>query len=191
MEGDQDSTKIYRPKTKLVPKSVINANKAVRGSNNYSDAIDMDMSKFEEIIRNFLRYGKDNINENIPAGISNCTLTATGWIDPDKPIARAKTIVAEPERYGFILTDEYNIKPGGLIISKVPGKDSYHTMLYVGDAESDYIDSRWGTKVKKGDKKVSYSSGGNEPKNLRKNVPLKGYILNSDGHTELLFFNVK
>lgn len=196
----RESTYIEKPEIPKKPlklakksnkRSLNNAKNASKGASNYSDAVDSDMSKGEEIIRNTLRYLKDNLWEGIPAGASNCTLTATSWIDPQHPISKAKTIITSPEQHGFIPASAATIQPGGLIISKVPGKDSYHTMLYSGNATSDYKDPRWGTLVKKGDKQVSYSSGGNEPENLRKDVPLAGYLKNSDGHTQLMYFNIK
>ena len=200
MPGEiQESTYIAKPiipkRIRLVKKSnartLTNAKNATIGASNYSDAVDSNMSKPEELFRNTLRYFKDNIWDGVPAGVSNCTLTATSWIDPSHPISKAKSIVVDPDKYGFTVATAETIKPGGLIISKVPNKDSYHTMLYTGNASHDYTDSRWGTKVKKGDKQVSYSSGGNEPENLRKDVPLAGYLQNSDGHTQLLYFNIK
>lgn len=144
--------------------------------NNYEDAVDNNMGPIMTRIRKGLRYIKDNINDSIPAGISNCTLTATQWIDPTNPIMSAKTIVSNPASVGYSKISTDQAVPGDLLIAKVPGKDSYHTM-YVSGFD------------KEGKPLLDYSRGGiGIEENLKTNIPLEWYTANSDGHTQNLYY---
>lgn len=144
--------------------------------NNYEDAVDNNMGPIMTGIRKGLRYIKDNISDSIPAGISNCTLTATQWVDPTNPIMSAKTIVSNPDSVGYSKINADQVVPGDLLIAKVPGKDSYHTM-YVNGFD------------KEGKPLLDYSRGGmGVEENLRTNIPLEWYTANSDGHTQNLYY---
>ena len=144
--------------------------------NNYEDAVDNNMGPIMTGIRKGLRYIKDNISDSIPAGISNCTLTATQWVDPTNPIMSAKTIVSNPDSVGYSKINADQVVPGDLLIAKVPGKDSYHTM-YVSGFD------------KEGKPLLDYSRGGmGIEENLRTNIPLEWYTANSDGHTQNLYY---
>lgn len=144
--------------------------------NNYEDAVDNNMGSIMTGIRKGLRYIKDNISDSIPAGISNCTLTATQWVDPTNPIMSAKTIVSNPDSVGYSKINVDQVVPGDLLIAKVPGKDSYHTM-YVSGFD------------KEGNPLLDYSRGGmGVEENLRTNIPLEWYTANSDGHTQNLYY---
>lgn len=144
--------------------------------NNYGDAVDNNMGPIMTGIRKGLRYIKDNINDSVPAGISNCTLTATQWVDPTNPIMSAKTIVSNPDSVGYSKINADQVVPGDLLIAKVPGKDSYHTM-YVSGFD------------KEGKPLLDYSRGGmGVEENLRTNIPLEWYTDNSDGHTQNLYY---
>lgn len=144
--------------------------------NNYEDAVDNNMGPIITGIRKGLRYIKDNISDSIPAGISNCTLTATQWVDPTNPIMSAKTIISNPDSVGYSKINADQVVPGDLLIAKVPGKDSYHTM-YVSGFD------------KEGKPLLDYSRGGmGVEENLRTNIPLEWYTANSDGHTQNLYY---
>lgn len=144
--------------------------------NNYEDAVDNNMGPIMTGIRKGLRYIKDNISDSIPTGISNCTLTATQWVDPTNPIMSAKTIVSNPDSVGYSKINADQVVPGDLLIAKVPGKDSYHTM-YVNGFD------------KEGKPLLDYSRGGmGVEENLRTNIPLEWYTANSDGHTQNLYY---
>lgn len=144
--------------------------------NNYEDAVDNNMGPIMTGIRKGLRYIKDNISDSIPAGISNCTLTATQWVDPTNPIMSAKTIISNPDSVGYSKINADQVVPGDLLIAKVPGKDSYHTM-YVSGFD------------KEGKPLLDYSRGGiGVEENLRTNIPLEWYTANSDGHTQNLYY---
>lgn len=144
--------------------------------NNYEDAVDNNMGPVMTGIRKGLRYIKDNISDSIPAGISNCTLTATQWVDPTNPIMSAKTIVSNPDSVGYSKINADQVVPGDLLIAKVPEKDSYHTM-YVSGFD------------KEGKPLLDYSRGGmGVEENLRTNIPLEWYTANSDGHTQNLYY---
>lgn len=77
-----------------------------------------------------------------------------------------------------------------MLIAKVPGKDSYHSMMITGFANGDGEKNFRGKtyKVEKGEPLLTYSRGGNSLDNLQFNVPLSVYTKNSDGHTENMFF---
>lgn len=53
---------------------------------NYDEALDNPLNPVQKVIYNGLRYLKDNVYEGIPSGVSNCTLTATQWVNPASPI---------------------------------------------------------------------------------------------------------
>ena len=144
--------------------------------NNYEQAVDNNMGPFMTSLRKGLRYAKDYISDSVPAGISNCTLTATQWVDPNNPIMSAKTIVSNPGSVGYSKINANQVVPGDLLIAKMPGKSSYHTM-YVSGFDNN------------GQPLLDYSRGGiNVENNLRTNIPLNWYTSNSDGHTQNLYF---
>lgn len=144
--------------------------------NNYENAVDNNMGPFITNLRKGLRYAKDYISDSVPAGISNCTLTATQWVDPNNPIMSAKTIVSNPDSVGYFKINADQAVPGDLLIAKVPGKDSYHTM-YISGFDNE------------GKPLLDYSRGGMDvEKNLRTNIPIDWYTANSDGHTQNLYF---
>lgn len=157
---------------------------------NYSEAKDNPFSPEKEAFTNIRRYIKDNIWEGFPAGASNCTLSATQWVNPMMPVKSASSIVNSPSIYGYTRINADEAIPGNLLIAKVPNKEIYHTMLITGFAEKNGTYDFNGKKYhyKKGEPLLTYSRGGNNDEDLRKNVPLSVYTKNSDGHTENLFF---
>lgn len=164
--------------------------RATKVYSNYGQAIDNPLSSEKETFRNTMRWLKDNVWEGIPAGVSNCTLTASQWINPAMPIKNAFSIVNSPKEYNYTQISEEDAVPGNLIIAKVPGKDSYHTMLISDYADKDgsYDFDGKKYKVKKGEPLVTYSRGGHDNSFIRNNVPLSVYTANSDGHTEKRYY---
>lgn len=103
--------------------------KAIKRANyvasNYNDAEDFNMNPIIYIAR---KAAKDLIGKG---GLSNCTLSATQWIDPSNPYMSAKNIFSNPSSgYTKISADE--ALPGDLLITKNPQHGTYHTMLIEG-----------------------------------------------------------
>jgi hypothetical protein len=73
----------------------------------------MDISKAREVFTDIIQ----NISKDIPTGLSNCTLTASQWINPNRPIGRAATIVTKPRENGFAQIGEEYLIPGTMIIA--------------------------------------------------------------------------
>ena len=68
----------------LLRRSILKRSESGNVANNYSDAVDGDISKTRDKVTTFL----DNISYTfgsgkIPTGVSNCTLTATQWVNPE------------------------------------------------------------------------------------------------------------
>jgi hypothetical protein len=117
-------------------------------------------------------------------------LSATQWVYPQTPVKGAKSIHTNPEKFNYTAIDSADVVPGNLIISKVPNKDSYHTMMVTGFANQDSTANFNGKNypVKKGELLVTYSRGGHDNSFIQRNVPLSIYTANSDGHTQNLFY---
>ena len=157
---------------------------------NYDKAKDNPIIGFNLWQRNARRYLKDNVWDRIPAGISNCTLTATQWVDPTNFVKSAASIISGPEEHGYTQISENDAVPGNLIIAKVPGKESYHTMMIEGftDKEGSYEYNGKPYSYRKGEPLVRYSRGGHDDSFLRTGIPLSVYTANSDGHVENYFY---
>ena len=100
-------------------------NRANEVSTNYSDAKDFTLDPVNYAIRKLAKtlFGR--------GGISNCTLSATRWVDPNNQYMSAKNIFNNPDSGYTEISKDY-VLPGDLLITKVPNKDSYHTMLVEG-----------------------------------------------------------
>lgn len=107
----------------LTRKTIIN--RATKVASNYHDAKDFNL---HPLIYKMRKTAKDMFGKG---GISNCTLSATGWIDPQNQYMSAKNIFNNPDS-GYVEISKENALPGDLLISKNPQKDSYHTMLIEG-----------------------------------------------------------
>ena len=165
-------------------------NRAYQVFSNYDEAKDETMPWAITKMRNVARWVKDNIYDGFPSGVSNCTLTTTQWVDPNNPIARAKSIHKNPERYNYTKVDSTEIVPGNVLITRNPNNNSYHTMLVTGFAgqDSTAIFDGIAYPVKKGEPLLTYSRGGHDNSFIRRNIPLSAYTPNSDGKTENLFY---
>ena len=142
-------------------------------ASNYNDAIDFDMNP---LIYTARKAAKNLIDKG---GLSNCTLSATQWIDPSNPYMSAKNIFNNPNSgYTEISADE--AIPGDLLITKNPKHNTYHTMLIEG------LD-------KNNQPLLRYSKGGHDTKkNLVTNRTLKDYHImdkaQGGNHTEDHYF---
>lgn len=145
-------------------------------ASNYDKAQDFDMTPAIFKIRKFLkeRFGK--------GGLSNCTLSATQWVDPNNFYMSAKNIEGHPNT-GYREISKEEVLPGDLLISKNPDKGSYHTMMITGFDENQ-------------NPTLTYSRGGHDTEaNLVTNRRLADYHAadNSQGgyHTEDHYFRYK
>lgn len=192
--NNRDATYVARPlfSEPIKPDLSFNAamKRATKPYSNYSEALDAPFSKVRELLVNNARYVKDNYIEDLPTGASNCTLSATQWINPANPINRASSIVSDPNKYNYERIDSASALPGDLLIAKVPNKDSYHSMMITGFANKNTKKDFKGKTytAKEGEPLLTYSRGGNSLDNIQFNVPLSVYTENSDGHTENMFF---
>ena len=152
-------------------------NKSIKRANyvasNYDDAIDFDMNPIIYMAR---KAAKNLIDRG---GLSNCTLSATQWINPSNPYMSARNIFNNPNSgYTEINADE--ALPGDLLITKNPKHNTYHTMLIEGfDKNNQPL--------------LRYSKGGhNTEKNLVTNRTLKDYHImdktQGGNHTEDHYF---
>ena len=177
------------------PQAILNRANSV--FTNYQDAPDYNISTLRDMgslaFRKALRHYKDNVTDIIPSGLSNCTLTATQWIDPTNPIAHASTIVANPEQYGYVPVDSADTAPGDLFIARNPENDSYHTMLVEGKADDEGVHNINGNLYPYflGETLLRYSRGGHDNSFIRRAVPMGSYMNNSDGKTERHFYRYK
>lgn len=94
-------------------------------ASNYDDAKDFDMNL---IVYTARKAAKDLVDRG---GLSNCTLSATQWVDPSNPYMSAKNIFNNPDS-GYTEIDAENALPGDLLITKNPKQGTYHTMLIEG-----------------------------------------------------------
>ena len=142
-------------------------------ASNYNDAIDFDMNPLIYIAR---KTAKNLIDKG---GLSNCTLSATQWIDPSNSYMSAKNIFNNPNS-GYIEISADEAIPGDLLITKNPEYNTYHTMLIEG------LD-------KNNQPLLRYSKGGHDTKtNLVTNRTLKDYHIidktQGGNHTEDHYF---
>ena len=146
--------------------------RANKVASNYSDAKDFDLNPLMYAIRKF---AKNTIGKG---GISNCTLSATGWVDPNNQYMSAVNIFDNPNSGYTEIPKEYAL-PGDLLIAKNPIENTYHTMLIEKFNENDPI--------------LRYSRGGHDTeKNLVTGRSLMEYhkLDNEQGgnHTEDHYF---
>ena len=156
-------------------------------ASNYSEAIDMEVSKIREDITNY-------IQKHFPSrslGLTNCTLTASQFYG--KPIGRASSIVDNPTKYGFYEVDEKYAVPGTMVIASDPEgvkNPKYHSMVLSGFADENYPFeyNNIHYNVEKGDMLTSYSKGRNSESSWKVDIPLKTYNDQSAGKTRNRFY---
>ena len=147
-------------------------NRATTVHSNYEDAKDLSIPSWRLPIQKKLFYW------GLPSALSNCTLTATQWVDPTNPIMSARTIFNNP-KLGYTEINAKDALPGDLLIAKNPKKGTYHTMMIEGfDSTNQPI--------------LRYSKGGAGEENLRTGMTLSGYhaadIEQKGNHTEDHYF---
>ena len=142
-------------------------------ASNYSKAIDSKTLLPDKIIQ-AIDWINARTGWNIPTGASNCTLSATQWVDPTTPISRAQTIIDNGEQYGYKEIPEMYALPNDLVIATNPNNNAHHTMQLVGFDKDHPL--------------VTYSSGTTQQSGIRRNKRLKDYIDNSYGKTDIKYF---
>ena len=119
----------YNQYAKGGPKEDNTREQSIRRANyvasNYDDAKDFNMNP---IVYTARKAAKDLVDRG---GLSNCTLSATQWVDPSNPYMSAKNIFNNPDS-GYTEIDAENALPGDLLITKNPEQGTYHTMLIEG-----------------------------------------------------------
>lgn len=159
-------------------------------ASNYDDAKDGDISK----LRSSLTKLADNIGHSlgfhIPTGLSNCTLTATQWVDPENPLMRAQTIIDKGRQYGYFEIPEEYIDEGDLVIATNPTNNAHHTMQIQSFSTYPYKHRFLGKEydIPSGHPLVRYSNGSTHSSGYRENIGLKEYIDNSEGKTKIQYF---
>lgn len=162
---------------KLIPKS------------NYSEAVDS-----QTLFPDWLIKGVDWINAktgwSIPTGASNCTLSATQYVNPSTPISRADTILTNGEYYDYHEIPEDELIPGDLIIATNPDNKSHHTMIFTGRNKNPYSHEFLGKtyNIPANHPQVTYSTGTTDVSGIRSNIGLLEYLDNSHGKTDLRYF---
>ena len=113
---------------------------------NYDEALDGDISSLRSEITRAMDKEKaegdytyhtpdgplPNIAKFLPTGLSNCTLTATQWVNPEAPLMRAQTIIDNGNKYGYVEIPKSHLLPGDLAIATNPSNNAHHTMLVCG-----------------------------------------------------------
>lgn len=154
-------------------------------------------SKFGDKVVTFLDFlsanniGTQLVNgDKIPSGQSNCTLTATQWVDPSTPIGKASTIINDGSQYGYVEIPRDHALPGDLIIATNPNNNAHHTMLLSDFADKDYEHEFLGKRylIPKDHELVTYSNGSTHSSGYRKNIGLLEYLDNSDGKTDVKYY---
>ena len=142
--------------------------------NDYTKA--QDMSTWRKILTKFT-----------DKGVSNCTLCASNSYGDDYTFGSAYNLI-KSGKFKEIPASE--IKEGDLMIQSLPGvpdgyDNKYHTAIYAGIADSDYINTL-GDFVNKGDTLYNYSRGKKDFGQFvqRTQVPLR----KNHGKTNFRFF---
>lgn len=192
-------------------KDILRRSSIPRTASNYSDAVDGDISKIRDVFTQIAddyteSYKKYPILSTImsplpisvayqkfgkvPTRMSNCTLTATQWVNPKQPIMRAATIINNGEQYGYREIPEEHILPGDLVIVTNPNNNTHHTMLISGFTDKEQKHRFMGKDyiLPPDHPLVRYSDGSTHPSGYRKSVGLLEYLDNSEGKTNVRYY---
>lgn len=183
-------------------KAILKRSQSSETASNYSDAVDQNTwigtidnvglggagdtaVQAADYVSNFL-FGK----KKIPTAQSNCTLTATQWVNPNVPISRAETIINDGNKYGYAEIPEAHLLPGDLAIATNPSNNAHHTMLVHGFTKGEQNHTFQGKNyiLPPDHPLVRYSNGTTHPSGYRRSVGLMEYIDNSDGKTNVRYF---
>lgn len=172
-------------------KEILQRSESESVANNYSDAIDGDISETRDKVTTFL----DNIShiigsKKIPTGVSNCTLTATQWINPKQPLMKAQTIIDNGNKYGYQEIPEYHLLPGDLVIATNPQNNAHHTMLVYDFVKVPYTHKFYDKEynLPAGHPLVRYSTGTTHNSGYRTGLGLLEYLDNSEGKTSVKYY---
>lgn len=156
---------------------------------NYSEAVDS-----QTLLPDFIIKGIDWLNAktgwSIPTGASNCTLTATQWIDPNTPISKAQTILNDSSKYGYKEIPPEHLLPGDLVIATNPNNNTHHSMVISDFNKRKRIHNFLGKDyiIPFDHPLVNYSNGSTDESGYRNNIGLMEYVDNSYGKTQLRYF---
>lgn len=157
---------------------------------NYEDAIDLNVGGTQSSIVNGIDYINNALGIDLPTGQSNCTLTATQWVNPNIPIGRAQTIIDNGTKYGYVEIPEEHVLPGDLVIATNPNNNHHHTMLVTSFADEPYKHTFLGKEyqIPQGHPIVRYSNGSTNVSGYRNNIGLLEYVDNSHGKTDIKYY---
>ena len=190
----------------LSPKqrSILKRSLAGTTAGNYHEALDGNIPVFRAGITKLIDKGKvegnytypipngifPNIFKFLPTGLSNCTLTATQWVNPKAPLMRAQTIIDNGNKYGYVEIPEAHLLPGDLVIATNPSNNAHHTMLVNGFTTKPQKHTFLGKNyvLPAGHPLVRYSTGTTHPSGYRESVGLMEYIDHSDGKTDVRYY---
>lgn len=183
-------------------KAILKRSQSSETASNYSDAVDQNTwigtidnvglggagdiaVQAADYISNFL-FGK----KKIPTAQSNCTLTASQWVNPKVPISRAETIINDGSKYGYVEIPEAHLLPGDLAIATNPSDNAHHTMLVHGFTKGQQNHTFQGKNyiLPPDHPLVRYSNGTTHPSGYRRSVGLMEYLDNSEGKTNVRYF---
>ena len=182
------------PSYKLTKKQnrILERAKARKTAGNYADAYDGDISAIRSDMANITDYisGCFSSDHKFPTGLSNCTLTATQWVDPKHPLMRAQTILDKGKEYGYREIPEYHAYPRDLVIATNPNDNSHHTMLITGFTQKPTPDTFLGKDyiLPTDHPLVTYSRGTIHPSSYRRSIGLMEYLDNSEGKTDVKYY---
>lgn len=183
-------------------KAILRRSSTGQTASNYSDAVDQNtwigtidnigLGKAGDAAVQAADYVSDFIfgKKKIPTAQSNCTLTATQWVNPNTPISRAETIINDGNRYGYVEIPESHLLPGDLAIATNPSNNAHHTMLVSGFTQNQQKHNFQGKDyiLPADHPLVRYSNGTTHPSGYRKAVGLMEYIDNSEGKTDVKYY---
>ena len=190
----------------LSPKQRLILKRSLAGTTagNYDEALDGDISPLRATITRAIDSEKaegdyiyltsdgyvPNIAKIIPTRLSNCTLTATQWVNPKAPLMRAQTIIDNGNKYGYVEIPESHLLPGDLAIATNHSNNAHHTMLVCGftNKPQKHTFQRKNYVLPAEHPLVRYSNGTTHPSGYRKSVGLMEYIDNSDGKTDVRYY---
>lgn len=183
-------------------KAILRRSSTGQTASNYSNAVDQNtwigtmnkagLGRTGDAIVQAADYASNFIfgQKKIPTAQSNCTLTATQWVNPNIPISRAETIIKDGNKYGYVEIPEAHVLPGDLAIATNPSNNAHHTMLVHGFTKGQQKHTFQGKDyiLPAGHPLVRYSNGTTHPSGYRRSVGLMEYVDNSDGKTDIRYY---
>ena len=183
-------------------KAILKRSRSSKTASNYSDAVDQNTwigvidsiglgragdtaVQAADYVSNLL-FGK----KKIPTAQSNCTLTATQWVNPKVPISRAETIINDGTKYGYVEIPEAHLLPGDLAVATNPSNNAHHTMLVYDFTKGQQNHTFQGKNyILPPDHPLArYSNGTTHPSGYRRSVGVMEYLDNSDGKTNVRYY---